>query len=89
MQRRRAGRHGKKTRAHNGHASRKERAVRFYWSGRYCTDENGARGLSISCAAQRATPTIVQAEWTLAELISSWMHWLYLYSNQTEDDGLC
>ena len=40
-------------------------------------------------AADRQTPTMAQAEWTLAVLISSWMHWLYLYSSQTEDDGLC
>jgi hypothetical protein len=31
---------------------------------------------------------MVQAEWTLTVLISSWMHWLYLYSSQKEDDGL-
>ncbi len=44
------------------------------------------RRLTISSAAWRTTPTIMQAEWTLATLISAWMHWAY--ADEKENDGL-
>jgi hypothetical protein len=89
MQRRRTGRQGKKTRTRDGHALSSERAVRFYWSGRYCAGERGVRCLSIGCAPQHANLTQVETELTLAALISSWLHWLYIRSGEQENDGLC
>ncbi len=69
-----------------------KRAVRFYWSGSYHPRTNRTsqaqvvRRLTISSAAWRTTPTIMQAEWTLATLISAWMHWAY--ADEKENDGL-
>jgi hypothetical protein len=43
-------------------------------------------GYATSSTVRRATPTIVQVEWTLAMLITAWMSWISLIEESEQED---